>query len=260
MNARARLRARAVLGVTACVGLAALYAGFETRREAPGVYALSFLYYGLYWLAYRHAAVPPAAFRREAVFAKSLALAALGYVYSSAPADWLSLTVVTSGFLLNASAARVLGADRTYYGRELGAVPPKWSSAFPYSVVPHPMLFGNIAAFGGTLINTGFRETWWPLAATHVMLNIGLLVMETRLAAGVARRRLLAACLGALAVPSGFLLLAGGLRAAPFSIVLLAICLGMHIFVTYLCYTSPGTGQRRQDDRSGEAGRRSEGR
>ena len=40
------------------------------------------------------------------------------------------------------------------------------------------MLAGNIAAFGGTMINAEFRRQWWPLACTHVAMNLGLLVME----------------------------------------------------------------------------------
>ena len=40
------------------------------------------------------------------------------------------------------------------------------------------MIVGNVLAFGGTLINPGFREAWWPLASVHVALNLGLLGME----------------------------------------------------------------------------------
>ena len=40
------------------------------------------------------------------------------------------------------------------------------------------MIVGNVAAFGGTLLNPEFRQHWWPLAGLHVALNIGLLAME----------------------------------------------------------------------------------
>ena len=40
------------------------------------------------------------------------------------------------------------------------------------------MILGNVAAFGGTLINPGFAQDWWPLAGLHVAFNIGLLAME----------------------------------------------------------------------------------
>src|SRR6185369_3613661 len=70
------------------------------------------------------------------------------------------------------------GIDRTYYGHEVAGLPPRRITAFPYSLTRHPMILGNVAAFGGTLINPAFRQHWWPLAVLHVSLNIGLLVME----------------------------------------------------------------------------------
>lgn len=164
-------------GMLALVLLAAVASG----SHAAAVYALGFWHYWLYWLAYRHAGVGLREFRRDAVAAKTVALLALGSAYFSFPPDWLSLTVVATGFGLNALAARVLGADRTYYGHEVAGMPALRVTAFPYSVVAHPMLVGNIAAYGGTLLNNGFREQWWPLALGHVLLNAGLLVMETAL-------------------------------------------------------------------------------
>ena len=80
----------------------------------------------------------------------------------------------------------MLGLDRTYYGHEVAGLPPRRITAFPYSLTAHPMILGNVAAFGGTLINAGFREQWWPLAGLHVAANVGLLVMER---AGPRRRR-----------------------------------------------------------------------
>ena len=68
----------------------------------------------------------------------------------------------------------------------MAGLPPRRITAFPYSLTNHPMILGNVAAFGGTLINPAFRQHWWPLAGLHVALNIGLLVMEL---AGPRRRR-----------------------------------------------------------------------
>jgi len=143
------------------------------------VYALSFWHYLLYWWAYRHGAVAPARFRRDAVLMKTVALIALASVYLAEPWQWTSAIVMAAGFLLNLAGARALGHVRTFYGWELGELPPQRITSFPYSVVPHPMLTGNIIAFGATLLNPGFRRDWWPLALLHVALNIGLIVMET---------------------------------------------------------------------------------
>ena len=70
------------------------------------------------------------------------------------------------------------GLDRTYYGHEVAGLPARRITAFPYSLTSHPMILGNVAAFGGTLINPASAQQWWPLAGLHVVLNIGLLAME----------------------------------------------------------------------------------
>jgi hypothetical protein len=176
-------RGRVGGGQTWLAGLAcaAALAALARQSGEPGlaIYGLSFWHYALYALAYRYGAVPLAAFKRDAVVMKSLALAALGAAYFSAPLHLGSLAVVAGGFLLNAAAASVLGSDRTYYGYEVAGLAPLRVTAFPYSLTAHPMLVGNIAAYAGTLLNPAFREQWWPLACAHVALNAGLLLMET---------------------------------------------------------------------------------
>ena len=47
-------------------------------------------------------------------------------------------------------------------------------------------ILGNVAAYGCTLLNAGFREQSWPLASLHVVANTGLLIMEL---SGPRRRR-----------------------------------------------------------------------
>lgn len=167
------------------------------------LYLLSFWHYYLYWLAFTFRAMAFDVFKRDAVVMKSISVAALAFAYLYAPIDPVSLAVIAGGILLNLRAATVLGVDRTYYGHEVAGLPPRRIDAFPYSLTAHPMILGNVAAFGGTLINPAFRAEWWPLAALHVVLNIGLLVMEL---AGVGHGR--AVGLG------GGLVLAGVLFAA----------------------------------------------
>lgn len=222
------------------------------------VYALSFWHYYLYWLAWRHGRVPLAVFRRDAVLMKSLALMALGMAYFAAPIDWLSLAVVAAGFALNAAAARALGTDRTYYGHELANLPHRHITAFPYGWVSHPMLLGNTAAYAGTLLNADFRAQWWPLAALHVALNLGLLVMETRVAplrgrreptfertsvARSATRSLMtlsaALAAGALAGAAGNAWLAGA--GAPLPAIAVGALAGVNAIVIFRWYSSPAT-------------------
>lgn len=162
---------------------------------------------------------------------KSISLAALAAVYLAAWPGPLSLLAGGAGFLLNMVAATALGADRTYYGHEIAGLPAVRVTAFPYSVLTHPMLVGNIVAYAGTLLDAGFRAAWWPLATVHVLLNLGLLAMETGPAPRSTRRPA-----GAERVPEqsswvGPGLMAMGLLAAPFAgrpvlaAVALALCI-----------------------------------
>ncbi len=156
----------------------AVGAGCANGRWAWAVYALSFWHYYVYALAFVVRAVPPTVFKRDALLLKSVSLAAFASVYLTAMPDPLSLLVVVAGFLLNITAAAALGSDRTYYGHELANLPVKRIVAFPYSLTAHPMLLGNMMAFGGTLLDAAFRAGWWPLAVAHVLLNLALLGME----------------------------------------------------------------------------------
>jgi hypothetical protein len=153
--------------------------GAALEQSLPrAVWLLSFWHYYLYWLAFAFGAVPFDIFKRDAVAMKTVAVAALAAVYLAAPLDPVSLAVIAGGILLNVRAAAVLGVDRTYYGHEVAGLPPRRVTAFPYSLIAHPMIVGNVAAFGGTLLNPAFAERWWPLVGLHVALNIGLLAME----------------------------------------------------------------------------------
>jgi hypothetical protein len=178
--------------------------GAVLDRSLPAaVYLLSFWHYYLYWLAFTRGTVPFDVFKRDAVAMKTVSVAALATAYLAQPVDPASLIVIAGGILLNVRAAAALGIDRTYYGHEVAGLPPRRITAFPYSLTSHPMILGNVAAFGGTLINADFRQQWWPLAVLHVVLNMGLLAMEL---AGPQRRR-------AVRIGGG-LVLAGTLLAA----------------------------------------------
>jgi hypothetical protein len=145
---------------------------------AFAVWLLSFWHYYLYWLAFAFGAPSLEVFKRDAMAMKTVSVAALAVVYLATPLDLVSLAIIAGGILLNLRAAAVLGIDRTYYGHEVAGLPPLRITEFPYSLTSHPMILGNIAAFGGTLINPEFALRWWPLVCLHVALNIGLLVME----------------------------------------------------------------------------------
>jgi hypothetical protein len=228
----------------ACVlFFAAVVLGAALDRSLPlAVYLLSFWHYYLYWLAFAFGAMPFEVFKRDAVAMKTVSVAALAVVYLACPLDLASLIVIAGGILLNVRAAAALGMDRTYYGAELAGLPPRRITAFPYSLVAHPMILGNVAAFGGTLINAAFRQHWWPLACLHVALNIGLLAMEL---AGPQRRRAVR-LVGGLAFAGVFLGAAFALGSetaamAPVVVALLGAATLACAWALYRCYASPAS-------------------
>lgn len=173
----------------------AILLGAALAESLPAaVYLLSFWHYGLYWLAFAFGASDFDVFKHNAIALKTLSVTALAVVYLGAPIDPVSLAVI-------------LGLDRTYYGHEVAGLPGRRITTFPYSLTSHPMILGNVAAFGGTLTNASFRADWWPLASLHAALNIGLLAMEL---AGPRHR-------GAVRIGGGFVLV-GALLGAVFAI------------------------------------------
>jgi len=244
---------------------ATLATALPAGERTLAVYALSFWHYPLYWLAYRHGTVAPAVFRRDAIAMKAVSLAALGAAYLPAAPQPASVVVVAAGFLLNCAAARALGAERTYYGHELAALPAQVIRSFPYSLLPHPMLAGNMLAFAGTLLDPEFRAHWWPLACAHVACNAALLLMEVavspgrgaargvprpcaRLGSRRAARGLLAAVAAAgLAAPA-----AAWAGAASPAVALGALAL-VHAVATWRCYTcAPGAAAAPRERAAGD--------
>jgi len=207
------------------------------------IYALSLWHYYLYALAYVFGAVPLVVFKRDAIAMKAVALLAFAAAYLTFPVDPASLAVIAAGVSLNVSAAVALGSDRTYYGHEVADLPPRRVTAFPYSVVAHPMLLGNVAAFGGTLLNTEFRQHWWPLALAHMAMNLGLLVMEIAVTprrgriAGCRRCRGIEAGAGLAALGAVLGMLAGG--ASPLLGASLGAAAAVYAQVLYGLYVAP---------------------
>jgi hypothetical protein len=130
---------------------AAIALGAATTWNAT-VLLTSYRHYALYitTFAYRN---PPVAFgnlMRDAKLFKTLALAQLAYRIIptiNMTQDWPALCMVVMGFAITVSATAQLGFVRTYFGSELGFVKPQWVSGFPYSVIPHPMILGQLLAY-----------------------------------------------------------------------------------------------------------------
>jgi hypothetical protein len=244
----------------------AVLAGFE-RALTLTVCLLSYWHYYLYWLAYTFRAVPLQTFKDDAILMKAISLCFLAWIYFNADIYWPSLAIVGAGLLLNLLAAQALGSDRTYYGYELAGLPWKRVAQFPYSWIAHPMLAGNIVAFGATLINPAFRARWWPVAAAHVALNLAVLTMEivdrpfprgVALQAGRRQETTRSSSswvnVAAVCASTEVAAASGAWTAAQTNALagsLAAICVGSYGFSMFRCYTSrrgQSTNLRRMSD------------
>lgn len=160
--------------------LAVLAVAYGAESLELAIYALSFWHYLVYALAIFWRKISHERFIRDGVLLKAVSLAAFVLVLWFTVPNIPSLIVMAIGFTFNISAARALGTSRTYYGYELGVLPPKRVTSFPYSLpwVRHPMLVGNTVAYAGTLLDDTFRQDWWQLGVLHVVLNFAIILIE----------------------------------------------------------------------------------
>ncbi|MBO1348889.1 MAG: hypothetical protein EBE86_016565 [Hormoscilla sp. GUM202] len=118
-------------------------------------------------------------FLRNAVFFKSLAMGQLlfWYIYYF-QFDPISLTLVLVGYGLSFLAYFRLGSLRTYFGVELGKIAPQQIDTFPYGVLPHPMIVGNIIGLIGLEMLEPLRVALPWLVPLHIAFYLVHLVQE----------------------------------------------------------------------------------
>jgi uncharacterized membrane protein YGL010W len=187
-----RALARAILMTTAAYGWLGrnvgggnlAWLGFLAGLNAvlPGAFLVgtSFVHYLLYIATYYlREGVSFHAFRRDAVLYKALAAAQLAILYArNFELDSVSLALIATGLLLSALAAKRLGWERTYFGAELGLASPERVTGFPYGVLRHPMITGNVLALLGLMKMAGFRHAAPWLAPTHIAFYLAHLLQE----------------------------------------------------------------------------------
>jgi Phospholipid methyltransferase len=125
----------------------------------PFLILTSFRHYCIYicTFAYRQPMVAHGEFMRDVLLFKTLAISHLSrrlLPMVELPKDAPGLLLVLAGFATTMLATARLGMVRTYFGSELGFVKPQWIEGFPYGVIPHPMIVGQVFAYASILI-------WW---------------------------------------------------------------------------------------------------
>lgn len=147
------------LGVTALMG------------PLPFLILTSFRHYVTYitTFAYREPMVAHGYLMRDVKFFKTIAMMHLAtrlLPMVQIPRDLPGLLLAVTGFSITILATMQLGFVRTYFGSELGFVKPKWVEGFPYNTIPHPMIVGQLFAFGSIL------GWWWNDLTTE---NVALI-------------------------------------------------------------------------------------
>jgi hypothetical protein len=88
------------------------------------------------------------------------------------PRDWPGVSLAIAGFSITMLATARLGMVRTYFGSELDFVKPEWINGFPYGTIPHPMIVGQLVAFGSIL-------WWFALSPDNVRLLVAHMTCYT---------------------------------------------------------------------------------
>ena len=125
------------------------------------------------------------AFKRDVLLFKSIALAQLFALYtlplwkdttyklvSCFRPD--SIVLIIAGYFVSLCATAALGIDGTYFGIELGTVKAnyKFVNKFPYNVLPHPMILGQVVALLGLHIVPQVGGVRPYLIPIHVVLYL----------------------------------------------------------------------------------------
>jgi hypothetical protein len=196
----ARRQARLVLATTALtdlvhhrlgpanLGWTAAAAALGAWTGEVGVYLLlvSFVHYLLYIAVYANPdGVSWGRFVRDALFFKTVSLGSLaGVALAGGPPTPLALGLIGLGAGVSGLAAWRLGPERTFFGVELGHLPPARVSGFPYSLIPHPMIGGAVLALLGAHALPGLQAAAPWLVPAHIGLYLVHLLQE---AAGAPR-------------------------------------------------------------------------
>ncbi|MEO0602828.1 MAG: methyltransferase, partial [Myxococcota bacterium] len=141
------------------------------QSPLPILIGASFVHYLLYvfvfefrdWISFGQ-------FKRDAMFFKGVSYTMIAAIYLSVPViNPLSLGMMAVGYGLATAATAALGVDRTWFGVELGQLEPERITAFPYNVVPHPMIVGAGIGLVGIALHEPFWTTYPWLVPMHLL-------------------------------------------------------------------------------------------
>ena len=90
----------------------------------------------------------------------------------------ISSILIIAGIALTLYSSFKLGVDHTYFGYELGKVKAKWVKGFPYNIIPHPMIVGQLIAFVGILLMKGVFKDYKYYFILHILFYTTHMIQE----------------------------------------------------------------------------------
>lgn len=147
------------------------------------IYGCSFLFHLLNIKVFVFRDTSQASFQRASLLLRTVAFAILGVLLwpfiLAQSLVWWAFIPISMGILLQWSAIKALGMERTYYGVELGVIEPKQINTFPYSTIPHPMALGILLQLAGLyFLLPPFHATYPFLIAGHIALTMATAIIE----------------------------------------------------------------------------------
>jgi len=144
------------------------------------VIGTSYLHYVIYiGTYYSRRNIAFGTFKRDAVFFKSIAICTLVYYYlKHFEVDPISLMMLAGGYFVATAATQALGIDKTYFGAELGHCRHEFVTAFPYNMIPHPMIVGACVGLLGFHKLNGLRHEMPYLVPAHIVLYLTHMTQE----------------------------------------------------------------------------------
>ncbi len=143
----------------------------------------SFIHYFIYIATYYYRQnISYGTFVRNAVFFKSISMLQLVfwyfYFFEFNFLSLLSVSISIFGFSIAVLAYNSLGHVRSYFGVELGKISSERINSFPYNVIPHPMIIGNIISLLGLYLLEPFRVALSWLVPAHIAFYTIHLIQE----------------------------------------------------------------------------------
>ena len=92
---------------------------------------------------------------------------------------YTSLSIASAAAIISTYSYSVLGKKNTYSGTELGVQDTSNVQKFPYGVIPHPIVVGNIVLFSSLMLNKEFRQSrFLMLPVLHIISYFVILLFE----------------------------------------------------------------------------------